>query len=264
MIPKVLHYCWFGRGPLDTLSLKCIDSWKKYCPDYQIKVWNEDNFDIHQNTFVEEAYAERKWAFVTDYVRLYVLYHEGGIYLDADVELVKNLDDLLSLGGVVTGYQDCTIPAAIMLAEKGNPWIYELLSYYDNRHFCLPDGRLDMIQNDRIITMISIKKCGFKMWDSEINFGNVLLFPAIYFGPNRKSRDKTKTLEKQFKLSKKKTYAIHHGNGSWSDVKNTRQGKTRLALTHILRQILPEFLYVRIKWIYIKYKLDEFWDNYNV
>ena len=101
MIPKILHYCWFGRGQMGPVALKCMESWKKYCPDYQIKVWNEDNFDIGQNTFVKEAYEEKKWAFVTDYVRLYALYTEGGIYLDSDIELLKNLDDLLSLGGVV-------------------------------------------------------------------------------------------------------------------------------------------------------------------
>ena len=99
MIPKILHYCWFGRGQMGPVALKCMESWKKYCPDYQIKVWNEDNFDIGQNTFVKEAYEEKKWAFVTDYVRLYALYTEGGIYLDSDIELLKNLDDLLSLGG---------------------------------------------------------------------------------------------------------------------------------------------------------------------
>ena len=129
MIPKILHYCWFGRGQMGPVALKCMESWKKYCPDYQIKVWNEDNFDIGQNTFVKEAYEEKKWAFVTDYVRLYALYTEGGIYLDSDIELLKNLDDLLSLGGVVTSYQDCTIPAAIMLAEKGNVWLQDLLYY---------------------------------------------------------------------------------------------------------------------------------------
>ena len=77
MIPKILHYCWFGRGQMGPVVLKCMESWKKYCPDYQIKVWNEDNFDIGQNTFVKEAYEEKKWAFVTDYVRLYALYTEG-------------------------------------------------------------------------------------------------------------------------------------------------------------------------------------------
>lgn len=119
MIPKILHYCWFGRGQMGPVALKCMESWKKYCPDYQIKVWNEDNFDIGQNTFVKEAYEEKKWAFVTDYVRLYALYTEGGIYLDSDIELLKNLDDLLSLGGVVTSYQDCTIPCCNHACRKG-------------------------------------------------------------------------------------------------------------------------------------------------
>lgn len=117
--------------------------------------------------------------FVTDYVRLYALYTEGGIYLDFDIELLKNLDDLLSLGGVVTSYQDCTIPAAIMLAEKGNVWLQDLLSYYDNRHFRLPDGTLDIMENDKIITAMSIRQWNFKMGDSYIAHGNVIIFPLL-------------------------------------------------------------------------------------
>ena len=106
---------------MDELSLKCIESWKRFCPDYQIKVWNEDVFDVASNLFTKEAYAEKKWAFVTDYVRLYALYTEGGIYRDTDVEMLKSFDDLLDIGGVVTSYQEGIIPAAVMLAEKGNP-----------------------------------------------------------------------------------------------------------------------------------------------
>ena len=96
MIPKVIHYCWFGRGELPPLAKKCLDSWKKYCPDYEIKEWNEDNFDLDSYPYVREAYDKRKFAFVTDVVRLYALYHEGGIYMDTDVEVLKPLDRFLS------------------------------------------------------------------------------------------------------------------------------------------------------------------------
>ena len=95
-IPKVIHYCWFGGNPLPELVQNCINSWKKYCPDYEIIQWDESNFDISSNQYVAEAYAARKWAFVSDYVRLYALYHNGGIYLDTDVEVLKPLDCFLN------------------------------------------------------------------------------------------------------------------------------------------------------------------------
>ena len=95
MIPKVIHYCWFGRGPLPDLAKTCIASWKKYCPDYEIREWNEDNFDIACCDFAKEAYQEKRWAFVSDYARLKVIFQYGGIYLDTDVELVRSLDPLL-------------------------------------------------------------------------------------------------------------------------------------------------------------------------
>lgn len=95
MIPKVIHYCWFGDKPIPKMAKKCLKSWGKYCPGYEIKLWNEDNFDLNCNQYVKEAYEAKKWAFVTDYARLYIVYHYGGIYLDTDVELIQPLDSLL-------------------------------------------------------------------------------------------------------------------------------------------------------------------------
>ena len=94
-IPKVIHYCWFGGAPLPRLAEKCLKSWKKYCPDYEIRLWNEENFDLNENRYVREAASVGKWAFVSDYVRLKVILEHGGIYLDTDVELLKSLDSLL-------------------------------------------------------------------------------------------------------------------------------------------------------------------------
>lgn len=99
-IPKVIHYCWFGGNPLPPLAQKCIASWKEYCPDYEIIEWNETNFDLNFNAYVQEAYQAQKWAFITDVVRLYVLCHYGGIYMDTDVEVLKSLDPILSYNGV--------------------------------------------------------------------------------------------------------------------------------------------------------------------
>ena len=98
MIPKIIHYCWFGGNPLPELAVKCIESWKKYCPDYEIKRWDESNFDLNCCDYVKEAYQAKKWAFVSDYVRFKVLYNEGGLYFDTDVELIKSIDDILAHG----------------------------------------------------------------------------------------------------------------------------------------------------------------------
>ena len=96
MIPKIIHYCWFGRNPKPKLAEKCIKSWKKYCPEYEIIEWNEDNYDLSSAPlYVRQAYEAKRWAFVTDYIRLQVIYENGGIYLDTDVELRKSLDPLL-------------------------------------------------------------------------------------------------------------------------------------------------------------------------
>ena len=97
-IPKVIHYCWFGRNPLPPLAEKCIASWRKFLPDYEIKEWNEDNFDVTMNAYIEEAYHMKKYAFVSDFARFYVLYHHGGVYFDIDVEVIKPMDDILAKG----------------------------------------------------------------------------------------------------------------------------------------------------------------------
>ena len=98
-IPKKIHYCWFGRNPLPESAKKCIESWKKYCPEYEIIEWNEDNFDLTENRYAREAYEQKKWAFVSDYARLKIVYEQGGIYMDVDVELIKPLDELTELDG---------------------------------------------------------------------------------------------------------------------------------------------------------------------
>lgn len=255
MIPKILHYCWFGHGAMDPVSKRCLESWKKFCPDYKIVLWSEDNFDIHQNVFVEEAYAQKKWAFVTDYVRLYVLYNYGGIYLDADVELLKNLDDLLDLGDVVTGYQECTIPAAIMMANAKNPWIGRMLSYYDNRHFIQEDGTLDIMENDKIMTVLSAREFGFKIGDSHIEPGNVCLLDSVYFGPYKRVRHLTQKGKDIYDIDPQKTYTIHHGIGSWDPRTGTAVGWIKFFVLGIVRFFLPEKVYVKIKGRFMLKKL---------
>ena len=132
-IPKVIHYCWFGKGEMPKLAKKCIKSWKKYCPDYEIICHNEDNFDCFQNRYMSEAYQAKKWAFVSDYARLKIIYDNGGIYLDTDVEIIKPIDDLLRNKGFM-GFDEKGIVATGLGfgAEKGNEIIGEFLKDYNN------------------------------------------------------------------------------------------------------------------------------------
>ena len=120
-IPKVIHYCWFGRNPKPKLFKKCLKSWKKYCPDYKIVEWNEDNFDISSNLYTKQAYENKKWAFVSDYVRIYALYNEGGLYLDTDVKILKDVSNVVDKD-MFLGYEDSGYvgTAVIGVKEKNN------------------------------------------------------------------------------------------------------------------------------------------------
>ena len=135
MIPKIIHYCWFGGNPLPELAKKCIASWKLYCPDYEIKEWNESNFDLNYCDYVREAYDSKNWAFVSDVARLYALVTEGGIYMDTDVEVIKPLDNLLKYHAVSGFETETTIPTGLIAGEKENPMLKELLYEYKNIHF---------------------------------------------------------------------------------------------------------------------------------
>ena len=207
MIPKKIHYCWFGKGKMPELALKCIESWRVNLPDYELKEWNENSFDINSNFYVKEAYESRKFAFVTDYVRLYALYTEGGIYMDTDVEVLKNLDSFLDLPAF-SGFEDnMHIPTGIMAAEKGSIWAKWQLEYYSGRHFLLPDGTLDLTTNVDIIGGLMEEK-GFILKNGLYNFQNIItIFPKDYFCPKSHTTGKMELTEN--------TYTIHHFAGSW-------------------------------------------------
>ena len=259
-IPRVIHLIWFGRNPYSPIVIKCINSWKNYCPDYTIKLWNEDNFDITCNSFVKEAYEAKKWAFVSDYVRLYALLKEGGVYIDSDCELVRSFDQILEDEHVVTGYSSSNwIPTGFMAAERGNPWIEMLLHYYDNRHFVLPNGRYDMKVNNVIITEESTKKCGFRTGDMWIEYGKVKLYPRVYFHPYPKrvvdwSKDDINKVRKYYKIDMQKTVCIHYGTGTWVADRNKGFYKVK----HLVRRILPQQIIEPMERIY--YRIHN-WSN---
>lgn len=144
-IPKKIHYCWFGKGKKSKLIERCIKSWKKYCPDYEIIEWNETNFDINKNTYLKEAYEVKKWAFVTDYARLLIVYNNGGIYLDTDVELIKPLDDLLEYNAFFSIEGDKYIATGLGFgAVPKNELVKKMLDDYSNLRFIKSNGELDL------------------------------------------------------------------------------------------------------------------------
>lgn len=208
MIPKVIHYCWFGRGVLPELAQKCITSWKKYCSDYEIKEWSESNFDLNCCDFVKEAYATKNWAFVSDFARLKIIYEEGGVYLDTDVELIKSLDDLLNspsfLGEETSGFVNTGLGFG---AEKHNPIIKELLEMYTGKHFEVENGVYDMApcpqKNTKPLYKYGYKFSGTIIWKNEYT----IIYPPEYFCPLDYETGKVCVTDR--------TYSVHHYNASW-------------------------------------------------
>lgn len=210
MIPKIVHYCWFGKGKMPDLAIKCLASWKKLLPDYELYLWNEDNFDINQVPYVQEAYAVRKYAFVTDYVRLYALYHHGGVYMDTDVEVLKNLDELLCLPAFSGFESETEIQTAIIGSEKNGKWVNEILNSYASKNFLKSDGNLDLTTNVEIISAI-MEQEGFKLQNSFQVYKNCMhIFPKDYFCPKTRSGAINLTTN---------TYCIHHFDGSWQPIR---------------------------------------------
>lgn len=207
MIPKIIHYVWFGGNPLPEDAVKCIESWKKFCPEYEIKEWNESNFDVNSLAYTKEAYQARKFAFVADYVRLYALYNEGGIYMDTDVEVLKSLDPLLD-NPAFSGFEDKnSVSTGILASEKGGKWAKDNMEYYHDKHFLRPDGGLDMTTNVAIVTEY-MKQFGIQLNNTYQEFTNLMiLYPKDFFCPKSHNSGRIFLTDN--------SYTIHHFANSW-------------------------------------------------
>ncbi len=219
MIPKTIHYCWFGRGEMPEMVEKCLASWHRYMPDYEYKLWNEDSLDLSQNTYAKEAYEAGKYAFVSDYVRLWALECEGGIYLDTDVEVIKPFDDLLDCHAFAgfEGSKHLPIGTCVMASEAHGEWVKELLDAYRARHFMKADGSFDLTTNVQFISAKMVEH-GFVQNGVEQDYKDLHVFPVEFFSPRQTTGEY---------LCTDNTYCDHLGMGTWG---GKQQGwKARLA-----------------------------------
>ena len=239
-IPKVIHYCWFGKGKMPKLAKKCIKSWQKFCPDYKIVCWNEENFDINQNRYAKEAYEAGKWAFVSDYVRLKVLYDEGGIYLDTDVEIIKPIDKLVEKGGYM-GFDDNGIISTGLgfACEKGNELVGAILKDYDDIPFLRADGTYDLLPCPDRNTQTMVK-LGLDINSREQVFMGIQMLPEDYLCPMKYYTGK--------KVITKNTYSIHHFCASWTSKTSKRTTFVKRIIGVKLYEKLYGKLLHRCKW----------------
>lgn len=215
MIPKIIHYCWFGGTPIPTEYQAYIATWRKFLPDYEIKEWNETNFDVNCIPFIQEAYKVKKFAYVSDYARLKILYENGGVYFDTDVEVICNMDNLMAKGpwmGVEkhtsTSNIDDQVNVGLGFAvEPHNPILKEVMSFYENTHYIFPDGHMEQIPIVPVVTDV-LRKYGMP---AHINLptevDGITIYPWDYFCP-------IEFMSSKLELTQN-TFTIHHYSATW-------------------------------------------------
>ncbi len=212
MIPKTIHYCWFGRKPLPDLALKCIASWKKFFPNYEIKEWNEDNFDINQAQYSTEAYKCEKFAFVSDYARFKIMHEYGGIYFDTDVEVIKPMSEIVAKGpffGIETAHEKLLCnPGLGFACPPGLSICKNMIDVYNSMNFINPNGQYNLKTVVRIISDLLSEK-GFCAAPSPIEFNGIFFYPPEYFSPINYYTGEKKITQN--------THTIHHYAASWVD-----------------------------------------------
>lgn len=242
MIPKVIHYCWFGGNPLPKSAQKCIASWRKNLPDYEIKEWNESNFDVNIIPYTAEAYKAKKYAFVSDYARFWILYKYGGLYFDTDVEVIKNMDDIIAKGpfmGCENEAKAGATPTRLGVApglglgvSPGLGLYGEILNWYNTHHFITWTGVIE--KNVVDITTEILNKNGIEILDDGVlKSSAILIYPKEYFCPKDYITGEMNITDK--------TKSIHHYSATWVGNKRTFVDKVIKRLKFILIRISSLF-----------------------
>ena len=232
-IPKIIHYCWLSADPFPQNVEKCIASWQQHLPDYELMLWDLNRFPLEKNIWVKQAFESKKYAFAADYIRLYAIYHYGGVYFDTDVEVVKNFDDLLHLPYFIgtEGYE--MLEAGVFGAEKGMNWVKHCLDYYDNKIFVNEDGSFNtqtlpsimgkQISKNRKLTIFTKEQ-----WNN-LDFNNqekLYVFPRDFFSAKEMGTGQL--------LVSENTYSIHHFAMSWIPKKDRFLSDFKRKLMQIL------------------------------
>lgn len=228
MIPKTIHYCWFGRNPLPASAVKCINSWRKFFPDYEIKEWNEDNFDVNMIQYTAEAYKIKKYAFVSDYARFWILYHYGGVYFDTDVEVIKPMDDIIDRGAfmgieVSAGanmLHPMVAPGLGIAVGAGHELYKRALDYYAGAHFYQEDH---FVPHETIVPLTTrlLIEAGMQPHDDMQLVSGIWIYPKDYFNPYD---DLTGVLRKT-----SNTRSIHWYSATWQQRSPFRKWLSRMA-----------------------------------
>lgn len=228
MIPKKIHYCWFGRNPLPESAQKCIASWRKYLPDYEIIEWNEDNFDVNLIPYTTQAYQAKKYAFVSDYARFKILYEQGGLYFDTDVEVIKSMDDIIARGPFM-GFEidsdgknniGAIAPGLGLGVEAGHDLYKEIIEAYDQLQFINATGELNQTTVVIYTSNILVKK-GLTAKKGIQQISGIFLYPKEYFNPLDDNTGRLAITEN--------THSIHWYSKTWLNVSPVRMTISRLA-----------------------------------
>ena len=208
MIPRTIHYCWFGPGEMPQLAKDCIASWHRHMPDWEYRLWNEENFDVNLCDYTREAYAAGKYAFVSDVARMWALEREGGVYLDVDFEVYKPFDDLLHYHAFagIEGSKHQPVMTGVCASEAHGAWVKEVLEGYYMRRFLHGDGSEDLTTSVQYITGI-MAAGGFRQDGSEQDYKDLHVLPVDYFSPRLTTGEYMRT---------ENTYCEHKGLASWS------------------------------------------------
>lgn len=239
-IPHIIHYCWFGNGPKSPLILKCMESWKRFMPSYEIIEWNESN-TVLDSDYAKEAYEKKKYAFVSDYVRLKTVYEYGGIYLDTDVEILKNLQPILDQGGFIGFEHFNTVNSGLgFAAPKHSVAVKAMLDVYKGIHF-ISDGEFDLtpcpLRNTKSLVLLGLMPNNTKQI-----VGDIIVYPIEYFCPKDCDSGIIKLTDN--------SYTIHYYGYSWADEKSQMIQKRKETIFKYCPRFCAQFLFNIINHIY--------------